>query len=126
MVSVGDTPGDSSPPDTVCKDAGYPKVPVSQEGLDVVSVIPPSSVTLPYIRSNVALAIPAFGLGGHFSTASILNGFGGPFNHSKRAYLCDVLAKRLYTSNLTLCDVLPSIATFLKLSYYLLLRRWFG
>ena len=50
MVSVGDTPGDSSPPDTVCKDAGYPKVSVSLEGLDVVSVYPLSSVTPPHIR----------------------------------------------------------------------------
>ena len=49
MVTVGVTPGDSSPTDTVRKDAGYPKVPVSQEGLDVVSVIPHSSVTHPYI-----------------------------------------------------------------------------
>ena len=48
MVSVGDIPGDSSPPDTVCKDAGYPKVSVSLEGLEVVSVHPPSSVTHPY------------------------------------------------------------------------------
>ena len=49
MVTVGVTPGDSSPTDTVRKDAGYPKVPVSLEGLDVVGVYPPSSVTHPYI-----------------------------------------------------------------------------
>ena len=55
MVTVGVTPGDSSPTDTVRKDAGYPKVPVSQEGLDVVSVIPHSSVTHPYITAAVGI-----------------------------------------------------------------------
>ena len=40
MVTVGVTPDDSSSPDTVCMDAGYPKVPVSQVGLEVASVHP--------------------------------------------------------------------------------------
>ena len=36
------TPDDSSSSDTVCMDAGYPKVPVSLVGLEVASVHPPS------------------------------------------------------------------------------------
>ena len=50
MVTVGVTPDDSSSPDTVCMDAGYPKVSVSLVGLEVVSVHPPSSVTPPYFN----------------------------------------------------------------------------
>ena len=49
MVTVGVAPGDSSPANTVRMDTGYPKVPVSLEGLDVASVHPLSSVTHPYI-----------------------------------------------------------------------------
>ena len=48
MVTVGVTPDDSSSPDTVCMDAGYPKVSVSLVGLEVASVHPPCSVTHHY------------------------------------------------------------------------------
>ena len=57
MVTVGVTPDDSSSPDTVCTDPGYPKVPVSLDGLDVVSVIPHSSVTHPYIMQMCAVVV---------------------------------------------------------------------
>ena len=53
MVTVGVTPDDSSSPDTVCMDAGYPKVPVSLVGLEVASVHPPLSVTHHYFTTLV-------------------------------------------------------------------------
>ena len=52
MVTVGVTPDDSSSPDTVCTDAGYPKVSVSLLGLEVASVHPPQGVTHQYFTSS--------------------------------------------------------------------------
>ena len=45
MVTVGVTLDDSSSPDTVCTDSGYPKFSVSLLGLEVASVHPSQGVT---------------------------------------------------------------------------------